>query len=1078
MKKYILTLLCALISTVASLAQTKVTGTVLEPSGETVIGATVVEKGQKANGTTTNIDGKFTLNVSSSNATLVVSYLGMETQEVKLAGRTNVQVTLKSGAVAIDEVVIVGYGTQRKINATGAVKTIGNDVLEARPITNAVQGLQGAVAGLNITNDAGGELGGSMDINIRGVGSIGEGSNSSPLVLIDGMEGDLSTINPNDIENISVLKDAAAASIYGSRAPFGVILVTTKSGQRGTQVNYSGNVRLSRPISVPHLADSYTFALMLNDAAYNSGSNPPISAGSLERILKYQRGEIDYATEAYESDKTKWKTHRESWGNSDWYDIFLKDLTTSTEHNMSVSGGGDKVTYYLSANYLGQTGMFNYADEKYQRLSLSSKINVKFNKYVTLNWQTRLISTDNKKPSALNELFYHNLPRREPTIPMYLPNGEYHPDSMIGSLLYGGDQNTRTQQLYNQANLVIEPIKNWKLHAEVNSRIENNPYTRQFNPISYTRPDGETQYYQVLATGASPVYGFYSDGSFKVYPGTEGDIYYEKRQTNINYFSTNFYTDYLLKINDKHEFKFLVGMQTEYYKRDITRVANMSILSQDTPYLPQTSINDTGTMVSESKGEWSSVGVFGRINYNYADRYMAEINMRGDGASRFPSDQRWGFFPSFSAGWNIAEEKFFEPLKNSWWQYFKLRASYGTLGNQNTTSFYPYYQSMTTTPGTSVLGGNQVTTLPMYSPYSASLTWETIENVGAGVDLGMFNSRLMVSFDWYQRKTKDMVGPALALSQVYGADAPKTNNAELRTRGWELELSWRDRIGKDFSYGISASLSDYKSVVTKYDSPDSKIDNWYQGKEYGEIWGYRVLGIAQSDDEMTAYLAKHAQGPSMGDRVTSIWGGGDLMYMDVDNNGEVTQGSRTLDDHGDLCKIGNTTPRYAYSFTLEAQWKWIDFRAYFQGIGKRDYFISGNTFFGFGKGEWQNSLYLEHLDYFRLAGSPLGANTDSYYARIRWDANNQLCSDRFLQNASYLRLKNLQIGFSLPKTTKLAKFVKKARLYLTAENLFTITSLRIYDPEALSGGDGDYSDGAGKAYPMYQTYSVGLELTF
>jgi hypothetical protein len=378
---------------------------------------------------------------------------------------------------------------------------------------------------------------------------------------------------------------------------------------------------------------------------------------------------------------------------------------------------------------------------------------------------------------------------------------------------------------------------------------------------------------------------------------------------------------------------------------------------------------------------------------------------------------------------------------------------------------------MATNGGTAVIGGSQTTVLPVYSPYSTSLTWEKIHNGGAGIDWAFFNSRLQGSFDWYQRTTKDMVGPSQALAGVYGADAPKTNNAELRTRGWELELAWRDQINKDWSYGISASLSDYKSVVTKYDSTDNKISGWYSGKNYGEIWGYEVIGIAQSDDEMNEHLAVADQSS-----IGTNWGGGDLMYADLNGDGAVNTGAGTLADHGDYKVIGNTTPRYSYSFTLETQWKFIDVRAYFQGVGKRDFFFEGSApFFGIAK-EWQRTLYVDHLDYFRYAGSALGANYDSYYGRLRIDQNNIQVCDRFLQDASYLRFKNLQVGFSLPKGTKLAKYVNKARLYFSVENLLTWTNLRIFDPEAIGSTSGDY--GSGKAYPQYRTYSVGLELTF
>ena len=1059
-----------------------VSGTVYEPDGQPAIGVSITVDGKPGVGVNTDLDGKYRIAVSPKG-TLVVSYIGYETQKVRVDGHTTVNITLSDAkSVNLQEVVIVGYGTQKKINATGAVKTIDNSVLEARPVANAVQGLQGAVAGLNITNDAGGALGESMNINIRGVGSIGEGSSSQPLILIDGMEGDLSTINPNDIENISVLKDAAAASIYGSRAPFGVILVTTKGGEKGIRVQYSGNVRFQQPVSVPTMVDSRTFAYMVNEAYANSGnSSVPFSKGYINRLEQYQRGEIDYATEAQVSDPTKWKTNFESWGNTNWYDVYLKDHTFSQEHNLSVSGGSDKVTYYLSGNFMDQSGLFKYADEHYQRLAITGKTNIKFNKYVSLTWTSRIISTSNGKPSALNALFYHNLGRRYPTIPVYLPNGEYHPDSMIQPLSEGGRISSKQQQFYNQANLTIEPIKGWEIHADISSRIEHNPYTRQFIPTTYTGPDGASNYMLSLPGLNDKKVVNASNGTFTVWPSL-GESWYEKANVSVNYFTTNFYTNYALTLKEKHNFKFLLGVQTEYYKTETDRMGSTNVLLDDVPFLP-TEAGGEGTMISQKKGEWTSVGIFGRINYNYDDRYMVEINLRGDAASRFPKNQRWGVFPSFSVGWNIGQEHFWEPIATAGWHYFKLRASYGQLGNQNTSSFYPYYQQMSATSGELVLGGQQAVVLPMYQPYSTSLTWERIENAGAGVDVGLMNNRLTGSFDWYQRTTKDMVGPASSLPGVYGAAAPKTNNAELRTRGWELEVAWRDRINSDWSYGISASLSDYKTVVTKYDSADNSIFGWYEGKEYGTIYGYRTEGIAKNDAEMAAWLAKNPQ-TALGDK----WGGGDIMYRDLDHNGEVSPGASTIDNHGDLDVIGNTTPRFAYSFTLEGAWRFIDIRAYFQGIGKRDFFIGNGvtngpdygtaTFFGWGGAQWQFTLFEDHLNYFRYADSALGANMENpYYARLRYDKNNIWCSDRYVQNASYLRLKNLQIGFSLPKC-KLSKYVKKARLYVSGENIFTITKLKILDPEALKTSDADYNGGAGKTYPQYRTWSIGLELTF
>ncbi len=1066
MNKIIILLASLFMGLSTVMAQITVSGTVVDESDSPLPGASIVVKGEKG-GVATDIDGKFTLKVPGENSVLVISFIGYDVQEIKVADKRRFDVKMTSATQMIDEVVIVGFGTQKKVNATGAVKTIDNKSLESRPISNALQGLQGVVAGLNITNDQGGGLGQEMEINIRGVGSIGEGSDSSPLVLIDGMEGDLSTINPNDIESISVLKDAAAASIYGSRAPFGVILVTTKSGERGLRVNYTGNVRLSQPISVPEPVDSYTYALMVNDAFVNTGSTAQFSETQLNKILAYQRGELQYGIEAVDG-SDDWTWGQRSFGNTNWYDVFLKDFTTSHEHNLSVSGGSDKVTYYFSGNYMGQTGLYNYADEYYKRLALSGKVGVRFNDYVTFNWTSRLVSTDNDKPSSLNSLFFHNLGRRSPLMPVYMPDGSYNKESMIPSFLEGGRQGDRNLQLYNQANLTVEPIKGWKIYVDLNSRIENKTGDQNFAALTYLTPAGETVYYSPLE-GVASRFEINSNGTFRIQPG-DGESTYQRYKGHVNYFQSNVYSDFEHTFKDKHYFKVLVGMQTEYYYNETLRMATKDILLDDVPFINSTSDD---ILVSETKGEWANLGFFGRLNYTYDNRYMVEVNLRYDGASRFPSNQRWGFFPSVSAGWNIANEKFFEPVRNGIkLEYLKLRGSYGQLGNQNTTSFYPYYQQMTASQGTVVLGGAQANVLPVFDPYSSSLTWETIENAGVGIDIGMFSNRFNTSFDWYQRTTKDMVGPAQSLSAVYGADAPLTNNAELRTRGWEFEVSWRDRIGANFSYGISASLSDYQSVVTKYYSATGSLSGYYEGKVLGDIWGYRVLGIAKSDKEMQEHLAV-AEQSSIG----SNWGGGDLMYMDLNGDGSVNNGAYTIDNHGDLEVIGNSTPRYAYSFTLEAQWKFIDLRAYFQGIGKRDFFFENSaTFFGI-VAPYQRSFYTDHLDYFRYAGSELGANYENpYYGRLRTDTNNSQVCDRFLQNASYLRLKNLQIGFTLPKTVKLSKYIDHARLYVSGENLLTFTKLRIYDPESIGSTSDDY--GAGKTYPQYRTWSVGVELTF
>ena len=1074
-KRFYLLVGCLLLAT-ALAAQHTVSGVVLLDDNETAIGANVIEKGNPTNGTLTNIDGKFTLTVSSRNAHLTVSYIGFQSQDVAVNGKTNLTIMLKEDSKELDEVIIVGFATQKKINATGAVKTIDDASLKDRPTANAVESLQGVVAGLNISSDAGGAPGSTKNINIRGIGNLGEDSNSSPLILIDGMEGDINTLNPADIENISVLKDAASASVYGSRAPFGVILITTKNGsgaqKRPISVNYSGNVRIQQPVSIPNTVDGLTYAYMLNDAYRNSGGTPPFSNEHIGKIEAFQSGKSKESMGYYENLDT-WYKNQAGYGNTNWYDVYVKSNTVSHEHNLSASGSTKIIDYRVSGNFMSQTGLFNYADEVYRRFNIAGKVTARVNKYLTLGWSTRFASDINKKPSVMDDLFFHNLGRTSPVIPLVNPyNGEYHEDSMMQPIQEGGRINSKTKKVYNQLNVIVEPIKDWKIHAEINSRIERNPYHRTFNPMTYHMPSGREEYLTAFRDITANEHNVKaSTGTFDVSPAG-GETYREEAKSKVNYFETNVYTDYNLKLKSGHNFTFLLGEQSEYYKIKTERYADY-----DYPTLKDGQVYKH--LETDIQGEWSSLGFFARANYDYKYRYLAEVNFRADGASRFPNNQRWGYFPSFSAGWNISEEPFMERVKNKFLDNLKLRASYGTLGNQNTSSFYPYYQAMYVNTTSLVLGGQQQSSLPVYTPFSTSLTWETMVNTGVGVDFTLFGNRLTGSFDWYQRTTKDMIGPAQSLSALYGAPAPRTNNAQLRTRGWEVELTWRDHIGK-FNYSVTANLSDYKSVITKYYSPTNQCfgesanvrngNYWYEGKELGEIWGYHVVGVAKSDDEMNNYLTDVSQSS-----IGSNWGGGDLMYADLNGDGKVDAGSATLNDHGDMKRIGNSTPHFAFSTTLQGDYKWFDFRIYIQGVGKRDFlFENCAPFYGMA-GEWQRNFYTNHLDYFRYAGSELGANLDPYYGRIRTDRNNIQASDRYLQNAAYVRLKNVQIGFSLPKGTRLDKFVKSARLYFSVENLLTFTKLRIFDPEGIDNGGGY---GAGKVYPNYRTYSVGLNATF
>ena len=1068
--------LCSLIllSTPGFAQVLHITGTVVDDKKEGLPGVNVIIKGTST-GTITDLDGKFSINVPDRKAVISISFTGYKTQNIQIGSKTNLQVTLLEDAQLIDEVVIVGFGTQKKENLTGAVKSVDVKVLESRPITNTVSGLQGAVAGLNITNDNGGAPGQKMSINIRGAGSISDGSKASTLVLIDGVEGDLSLVNPNDIENISVLKDAAASSIYGSRAPFGVILVTTKGGKKGLSVTYTGNVRMQNPLNTPHMLDSYKHALVSNEASRNSGGGDLFSQGLIDKILAYQQGRkmydkdgndshVEWGTGPRTEQGDDWEWESGTWANTNWYDVYMKNISYSQEHNLSLDGGTDKVTYFVSGRYYKQNGLYNFMKDEYHTMNLNGNFNFTINDKVTFNWNTRLVDETSDRPSAMNDLFFRNLSKLFPTTPLKMPNGDYNQFSFVPALRDGGQQLTKNQLLYNQLKLTVEPIKDWKIYVDFASRIENPFYSRQYKVLHEVLPNGNITNVAPLKGMSSGDYGI-KDDAFVVEP-KGGDNWYEEKNGKVLYYNVTARTDYEKKIN-KHYFKVLLGTQIEYYKNQDLRVGSTNILSDEHPIIPMSSDN---LLRLYHKGEWSTVGIFGRINYSWADRYLFEANFRADAASRFPSDKRWGYFPSFSIGWNIAQENFFENLRDKGFDMLKLRGSFGSLGNQNADSMYPYFQKVVTDTPAYLINGERAEGIAVPKPFSSDITWETIQTTDIGVDIALLSNRFSASFDWYERQTKDMVGPAATLPAIYGAEVPKTNNATLRTRGWELEITWRDHINKDWSYEIGGSVSDYNDVITKYESPDNKLENYYASKNLGDIYGYRVHGIAKNDNEMNDWIKNGHDQTS----VSQIWGGGDFMYEDIDGDGKITEGANTLDDKGDLVIIGNSTPRFQYSFRGSLTWKSFDFSMFWQGIGKRDLYINSSTFDGMGDA-YDRPMSEEHMDYFRYADNPFGENLDAYYARPRIDGANNKTNDYYLQSGAYLRLKNITLGYTLPKSTKLKNVIKNLRIYVSGENLCTFTPLRIFDPEAIGLSTAPW--GLGLTYPMFRTYSVGLTIT-
>lgn len=1024
-------------------------------------GVTVFVKGTTT-GTTTDENGKYSISVSDG-AEIEFNCLGYDVEtRIVPAGAGIINVSLKESLESLDEIVVVGFGSQKKVNLTGSVGTATAKDIEARPVATAAQALQGIVPGLQITQHSG-DLSQTAEINIRGIATIGEGSSGSPLILIDGMEGDINALNPQDIENISVLKDAAASSIYGSRAPFGVILITTKSGTSGKPVvNYNNSFRWNDPVLLQDQADAYKFALYFNEARANAGRSAFFDDAWLQRIKDNRDGHPSTATMIENPDNPGyWKDpYGSGSANQDWYNTIFGHWSFSQEHNLSVNGGSDKVTYYLSMNYLDQDGLLKIADDNLGRYTATGKINVKMTDWAQLNYSSRFIREDISKPTNLDGV-YEGLTRQAwPYLPAYDPNGYlYSAPTPALDIVDGGRSNTQSDYIYQQAQLVLEPVTNWKTFVDVNYRI-----------YSTTQHTDRQMTYNHNVNGEPYIYN------------TES--YVAETTDKENYLNINAYTEYSLNLESGHNFKGMVGFQSELSKSKYTYLKRNGIIIPDMPVAHLTTgVDYNGNAVSPTVDgtydHWSTAGFFGRLNYDYQGKYLVEANLRYDGTSRFRGSERWGLFPSFSIGWNIAREKFWEPI-TPYVGTLKFRASYGELGNQNTTSLYPTYSQMafSASSGSWLINGKKPNVASTPELIASSLTWERINTWNAGLDLGAFNNRLTGSFDWFVRKTLDMIGPAPELPETLGTSVPRTNNTDLKTYGWELSLSWKDRIWNGFDYGVKLMLSDSQTEITRYPNKTGVIDGTYrEGMKVGEIWGYTTIGIAKTQEEMDAHLATLPNGGQ--DAFDSRWQAGDIMYADINGDGKVDGGSGTINDPGDRSIIGNSTPRYHFGIDLTADWKGFDFRVFFQGVLKRDYFQDSATFWGSYGGMWWSTCYTPHLDYFRDENSVMvkageaGVNLDAYFPNPDFSTDkNQMVQTRYLQNAAYIRLKNLQIGYTLPSRITERFKVAKLRMFLSGENLWTGTSLfETLDPETIDSGYG------GSGYPLYKTLSFGLSLT-
>lgn len=1012
-----------------------------------------------------------------------MSYVGFVPQKVTVAsGQSNVTVRLSEDAVLLNEVVVVGYGKQKKVNLTGAVASVGGEELENRVTKSLSSMLQGTVAGLNVTTSSG-VPGSSASINVRGITSIHE---SEPLVLIDGAVGDIDRVNPNDVESISVIKDASAAAIYGARAAFGVILVTTKSGAaKGGKatVRYSGRFGWQAPTtSTDYETTGYWSVYTINQFwQANSGTlYVDYTDQDMQELWnrvndKTEHPDRPWVVEDVRNGRNQWVYY----GNYDWWHSLYRDNRPMQQHNVSISGGKDDVKYFVSGSYDKQTGILRENPDIYRKYNLRSKIDFRINEWLTMSNNTSFYSSqysylgDGDVENTLAYSARHALacfPQKNPDGSWLYSTPYLNYKVANGRHILLGENShrnvERSTDFTNTTRLVYAPIRELSFTGDFTYRQYQSRNTSRSNVMYYREyPDGELLSY---ATGA-------------------GANRLDEAVNTNQYYSTNIFGTYDDTFNQAHHLSVVGGMNYEAWKNKNISAYGENLVSTDLDDLDLVGQNAEGatiTGVGGGQNEYALLGIFGRINYDYKSRYLFEVSGRYDGTSRFASGSRWGFFPSASAGWRISEESFFQPVRQ-WIDNLKVRGSFGSLGNQNISSYYSFARLISISSLGYTFGEGSV--LPKYSslsaPIASGMTWETAQQWDFGFDLTMLGNRLNLTVDGYIRDTKDMLTDGVDLPGVYGADLPDMNAADLRTKGYEITLNWRDRLtlgNKPFEYSVGLNLSDYKSVITKYDNENKTFaKDYYEGMEIGEIWGYVTDGLFQTDEEAKAYAEKVDLSYVLKGQ-TGGWQAGDVKFVDLDGDGKVGIGSNNVDNPGDRKILGNSLPSFSYGISASAQWNGFDVSAFFQGTGNHYWYPAGQSMPFWGPYSYP---YLSFLQKDFLADVWTAENTDAYFPRaMAYSASGGVLSnvnDRYLQNLRYLRFKNLTVGYTLPQSWTGKARIESVRIYFTGENLCYWSPLkkhsRYVDPEAAI----DRSDAYNNAYyPWQKSFLFGIDVTF
>ena len=1073
---------------------TNITVTIVDSKGEPIIGANVVQKGT-TNGTITDVDGKATLNVKPGS-TLQISFVGYQTQEVKVSKDT--RIVLKDDNELLDEVVVVGYGTQKKANLTGAVSTVDvAKTMEGRPQTDVMKALQGAVPGLTILNTSG-DINSSASIEIRGVGSIN--GTLKPLYIVDGVSmSDISFLNPEDIEDISVLKDAASASIYGSRAAGGVIMIKTKTAksQDRVSIKYSNNFSWSNPTYLPEYSSVPDQIRALMQGNNRAGVDNELFGMYLDTMLPY--------AEAWEKQNNGQKAgYREmrpfqSWddvgdyyvnpdgsgamyyANWDVQDIMFQTSPSQT-HNLSVSGSTGKANYYLGFGYTDKEGQMNFNPDHLQRYNVNANFNVALTDWLETGIRFNFVNKIYDMPNVGRNTYTYMWRWGSYFGPYgYMRDANGEIVDAKNDIAYrkqaGNDHDVTTFTRINSY-LKAEIIKGLTLQADFTYDLTNRNNEYAYLPVYCWNTWG----------------GNISSPSYAV---SQSSTYQTQTNTKIGRWTTNIFGSYDVTFNKDHNLKVMAGFTADKEQNRYFNAKRTNLNDNDLPELNLA----TGTQtVTSSASHWATAGFFGRVNYDYKGIYLLEANARYDTSSRFPANQQWGFFPSVSAGYRFSEEAYFESLKDVI-SNGKFRASWGEIGNDNVGSnrFISTVSSIAAGDSYWISGSNKLPMANMPSLVSSELGWERVRTLDIGLDLGFLNNSLNIGLDWFQRDTKDLISPGITLPNTVGASAPVTNAGSLRSRGWEVSINWNKRFG-EFNFYINAILSDYTTKVTEWNNPSKTINSNYSGKEYGAIWGFETDRYFEESD----FAGKNADGSwiyakGVADQTgleqgTFVYGPGDIKFKDLNGDGVIDGGKGTADDHGDLKIIGNTQPRYQYSFHIGGDWKGFDFDLYFQGVGKREMWTTSAFVMPLMRGADATYAHMESYNQMifdennKITGYIVdqsnkypcffpGNEGSGTVSGISSGNHNFYPQSRYLSDMSYLRLKNITVGYTLPQMLTRKAYIQRARVYFSADNMFTLfrgNSDYPLDPELNSNSGNSW----GRATPITKSVSVGLQVTF